>query len=84
MSFEKKVILITGAARGIGREYCLRLAGLGAAVVATDINACGETVDLIKKAGGRVVGAMVDVTDVASIEAAVATAESTFGGWMGS
>src|SRR6267154_6915193 len=48
MSFEHKVIMITGAARGIGREYCLRLAALGAAVIAVDINPCDETVDLIK------------------------------------
>jgi NAD(P)-dependent dehydrogenase (short-subunit alcohol dehydrogenase family) len=44
MSFEHKVIMITGAARGIGREYCLRLAALGAAVIAVDINPCDETV----------------------------------------
>ena len=79
MSFEHKVIMITGAARGIGREYCLRLAALGAAVIAVDINPCDETVNLIKEAHGRVVAAKVDVTDPASIEAAVAAAESAFG-----
>jgi FlaA1/EpsC-like NDP-sugar epimerase len=52
MSVEKKVILVTGAARGIGREYCQRLAALGAAVMAVDINACDETIEFIKRAGG--------------------------------
>jgi Dehydrogenases with different specificities (related to short-chain alcohol dehydrogenases) len=33
-----KVAVITGAARGIGREYALRLAGLGANIVITDID----------------------------------------------
>jgi 3-oxoacyl-[acyl-carrier protein] reductase len=33
-----KVAIITGAARGIGREYALRLARLGANVVITDID----------------------------------------------
>ena len=57
MSLEKKVILVTGAARGIGREYCQRLAALGAAVMAVDINACDETIEFIKRAGGRALAA---------------------------
>jgi NAD(P)-dependent dehydrogenase (short-subunit alcohol dehydrogenase family) len=79
MSFKEKVILVTGAARGIGREYCHQLAALGAAVMAVDINACDETVEFIKNAGGRVLAAKVDVTNPASIEAAVAAAEGAFG-----
>jgi len=79
MSFEKKVIIVTGAARGIGQEYSRRLAALGAAVIAVDINACDQTVELVKSAGGRAIAGKVDVTDMASIEAAVAAAESAFG-----
>jgi NAD(P)-dependent dehydrogenase (short-subunit alcohol dehydrogenase family) len=79
MSFEQKVIIVTGAARGIGQEYCRRLAALGAAVIAVDINACDQTVGLVNSAGGRAIAAKVDVTDMASIEAAVAAAESAFG-----
>jgi 3-oxoacyl-[acyl-carrier protein] reductase len=33
-----KVAIVTGAARGLGRAYALRLAGLGAKVAVTDIN----------------------------------------------
>ena len=71
MSFKQKVVLVTGAARGIGREYCHRLAALGAAVMAVDINACDQTVELVKSAGGRAIAGKVDVTDMASIEAAI-------------
>jgi NAD(P)-dependent dehydrogenase (short-subunit alcohol dehydrogenase family) len=79
VSIEKKVIFVTGAARGIGREYCQRLAALGAAVMAVDINACDETIEFIRRAGGRALAAKVDVTDPASVMSAVAAAESAFG-----
>jgi 3-oxoacyl-[acyl-carrier protein] reductase len=79
MSFDQKVVIVTGAARGIGREYCRRLAALGAAVMAVDINPCEETVEIATKAGGRAITARVDVTVPSTIEAAVAAAESAFG-----
>jgi 3-oxoacyl-[acyl-carrier protein] reductase len=40
MNIEGKVIVITGAARGIGQEYARYLGGLGARIVAADINDC--------------------------------------------
>jgi p-cumic alcohol dehydrogenase len=79
MSFAQKVILVTGAARGIGQEYCRRLAALGAAVVAVDINSCEATAKAIEEAGGRALTAAVDVTKPETIQAAVAAAESAFG-----
>ena len=39
-----KVIIVTGAARGIGREYVMSFVAKGASVVAADVNACEETV----------------------------------------
>ena len=33
-----KVAIVTGAARGLGRAYARRLAGLGAKVAVTDLN----------------------------------------------
>ena len=48
MNIEGKVIVITGAARGIGQEYARYLGGLGARIVAADINDCSNTLDLVK------------------------------------
>jgi NAD(P)-dependent dehydrogenase (short-subunit alcohol dehydrogenase family) len=60
---EGKVVLVTGAARGIGRESPLLFAREGARVVVADLSAEGvkETVKLITEAGG---GATAVVTDV--------------------
>ena len=37
-NLKNKVALVTGAARGLGRAYALRLARLGADVIINDIN----------------------------------------------
>ncbi|XP_025418301.1 retinol dehydrogenase 10-like isoform X2 [Sipha flava] len=52
-SLKNKVILVTGAGRGLGREMSLQLAKEGAMLVCVDINADGvkETADMIN--GGR-------------------------------
>ena len=46
---EGKLPLVTGAAQGLGRAHCVRLAQEGARVLATDINGEGaaETAELI-------------------------------------
>jgi 3-oxoacyl-[acyl-carrier protein] reductase len=35
---DEKVAIVTGAARGLGRTYAKRLAGLGAKVAVADLN----------------------------------------------
>jgi NAD(P)-dependent dehydrogenase (short-subunit alcohol dehydrogenase family) len=51
-----KIVLITGAASGTGRQLAQELASRGAIIAAVDINPLGldETVALIRRAGGRV------------------------------
>lgn len=78
-----KVVLVTGAARGLGRVYCEQAAAAGAAVIAGDVADCTDTVDAVRSAGGRAVGVRLDVTEPDSCELAVATGVSEFGGLDG-
>jgi NAD(P)-dependent dehydrogenase (short-subunit alcohol dehydrogenase family) len=63
--FENKVVVITGAASGIGKALALQLAAQGAQVVAADVNEekLRKTADAIVQRGGRVSWATVDVSD---------------------
>jgi NAD(P)-dependent dehydrogenase (short-subunit alcohol dehydrogenase family) len=80
--FTDKVVIVTGAAQGIGEAYARALAAEGASVVVADVNAeAGERVAAgINETGGR---AIFVHTDVSSAESANAMAERTvaeFGG----
>lgn len=79
MDLAGKVVIVTGAARGIGREYVRGLGQRGAAMVAADINDCSETVDLAEREGVRVVAAKLDVTNADSAVAAARLAITAFG-----
>jgi len=73
LKLEGRVALVTGASRGIGRAIVLRLAAQGATVIAgaRGTNAQG-VVDEIVAAGGRATAVALDITETASVEAAVA------------
>ncbi|MCA2244683.1 mycofactocin-coupled SDR family oxidoreductase [Mycobacterium sp. WUMAC-067] len=89
-----KVALITGAARGIGRAQAVRFAQEGADIVALDV--CGPidtvivphstpddldtTASLVREAGGRVHTDIVDVRDLAGLQAATDRGAERFGG----
>lgn len=62
--FQDRVVLITGAAKGIGRQAALSFAGAGAKIVATDIEieAGNSLVAEIRKMGGDAVFLEHDVT----------------------
>jgi NAD(P)-dependent dehydrogenase (short-subunit alcohol dehydrogenase family) len=76
-----KVVMVTGAASGIGRASANIFAREGAKVVACDVNRAGgeETVAQIQGAGGQAAFATVDVTSREQVDAAVALAVSTYG-----
>ena len=65
-----RVAIVTGAARGIGRDICLKLAGKGADIVAADLleDDLKETVKLVSALGVKAVAKTVNVTDTAAID----------------
>lgn len=77
-----RVAFVTGAGHGIGRATALRLAREGAAVVAADrdIPAAEAVAAEMAGVGGRAHAVACDVTDSASVDAAVAAAVERFGG----
>jgi 3-oxoacyl-[acyl-carrier protein] reductase len=78
-----KVVLVTGAARGLGRAYCVAAAAEGAAIIAGDIADCGATLHAVTTAGGRGRAVRLDVTDPSSCAAAVDAAVRHHGGLDG-
>jgi 3-oxoacyl-[acyl-carrier protein] reductase len=87
------VALVTGAARGLGRAYAKRLAGLGAKVAVADLDlhsyeefeaeatdmTADSTVDEIEALGGTALGIEVDVTDHEAVSAMVARVVEAWG-----
>jgi len=76
-----KVVIITGARKGMGRSHALLLAKAGAKVVVADISKedCQKVVDEIKKNKGEATAVKCDVTKKEEVESMVKQAVAKWG-----
>jgi NAD(P)-dependent dehydrogenase (short-subunit alcohol dehydrogenase family) len=86
-----RVVIVTGAGRGLGRAHALEFARQGARVVVNDLGverdgsgassaAADAVVDEIRSAGGEAVANPDDIADWAGAERLIHTAVDAFGG----
>jgi short-subunit dehydrogenase len=77
-SFQDKVVLITGAGSGLGRQFAIQLAREGAKIGGIDVQQSG-LVSLESELGPRFAYEVADVTDAAGLARAVQSLESKLG-----
>ena len=79
---DQRIAIVTGAAKGMGREICLTLAREGAHVVlaAREAGPLEELAREIEKQGRQAVVHPTDVTDEAAVKGLVARTRDAFGG----
>lgn len=88
---DDRVVIVTGAGRGVGREHALLLAAEGACVVVNDLGGeqdgsgrntgpAHDVVDAIVAAGGRAIANGDSVTDGEGVQRMIRQAVDTYGG----
>lgn len=81
-SLDGRIAIVTGAGGGLGEGICLGLANEGATVVCA--GRTQDSIDAIRDqviaAGGKAISVLVDITNVASVEAMTAAVVEQLGG----
>lgn len=79
--FENRIVVVTGGGGGIGGATCRRFAAEGAKVAVCDVNldAAKKVAAGIVEAGGAAEAFQCDITNRASVDAAIAAIESALG-----
>lgn len=79
---ERRLAVVTGAARGIGRAIVLELLKQGRVVAGLDINAeqLGELENVVKEAGFTVIAKCVDITNTDEFTETLEALSSEYGG----
>lgn len=82
MKLKGKCAIVTGGGNGIGRAYCLGLAGEGARVAVADIDkpAADWVAQSIRSTGGEALSIETDISIQASVQAMADKTAAAFGG----
>jgi len=78
-SLDGKIALITGSARGLGKEIALGLAQYGASLILSDIEHPEETKKEVEDRGARCIAIQADISDDAQVKKIADTAAGEYG-----
>ena len=79
MNLNDKVAIVTGSARGIGKDIALKLAEAGAAVVVSDIVEAGPVAEEIRASGRQSLAITADVSSREDVAVLIDRTIATFG-----